>query len=193
MLYSVLLAGGQSSRMGRNKILLKIDNQTLLDRAFNLLQSSGSDRIFISGEIKAYDCVPDILPHCGPLGGIYSILDLIKKENGLDDSPLLIIPVDMPILNVDALARLVVHSVNEDCVHYENEIFPCVLKASESLYDHLSDIFSESTELGGKRSMKGLIKHLKARAISVNDLPDDVFMNVNRPEDWDKVSVKLRL
>lgn len=67
-----------NTRAELQQAFLKIDKRTLLDRTLTLLQSSGSDRIFISGDIESYDFVPDLLPNCEPLGGIYSTLALIK-------------------------------------------------------------------------------------------------------------------
>lgn len=186
MIYAVLLAGGLSSRMGEDKAQLKLDGLTLLEQSLELLNNCGADRILISGALDGYDCVPDILPECGPIGGLYSCLSFIKEEFGLDDSLMLIIPVDMPMLNIDALAKVLVGASNLKCCHYENEVFPCAMRASNSLFEYLENSFDESTELGGKRSMKGLMKFLDAKKISAEGLPEDIFLNVNRPDEWKK-------
>ena len=46
----VVLAGGRSSRMGRDKALLEIDGCTLLDRAVALLHEAGAATVIVSGD-----------------------------------------------------------------------------------------------------------------------------------------------
>lgn len=187
MLYSVVLAGGRSSRMGRDKALLEAAGKTLLERALDLLQRSGADRILISGKVEGYDCIPDLMPFNGPPGGLYSTLHQIREEFGLDGSPLLLIPVDMPRLNPDVLARAVVSLGEARALHYENEVFPCVFRVTEALYAHLREIFAEGSgpEPGGRRSMKGLLAWAGAKAIPKAGIPEEVFMNVNDPKEWE--------
>src|SRR5699024_8749210 len=99
----LVLAGGKSSRMGRDKAgLIWADGQRFLDRAIDLLEQAGCARVIVSGERPGYDCVPDRWPDQGPLGGIASVLAAGLELNG----PLLIVPVDMPQLEVDDPAPL---------------------------------------------------------------------------------------
>ncbi|MDT8397741.1 MAG: molybdenum cofactor guanylyltransferase [Pseudomonadales bacterium] len=187
MLYSVLLAGGRSSRMGQNKALLKWRGQTLLDRALALLQGTGSDRIFLSGQFDGYDCIADLVPNAGPLGGIYSTLALIRTEYVLDGSLLLVVPVDMPLLSSNALARLLVNMQGRQAVRYENEMFPCALRTSEALHDYLHEQLFNANDKRGLVSMGALLHYLQADSISSKGLEPEVFLNVNRPEDWLKM------
>jgi molybdenum cofactor guanylyltransferase len=184
MFYAAVLAGGKSSRMGEDKSRLLLDGQTLLERAVELLQSSGAELVLVGGENRHPRGVPDLLPHCGPPGGLYSLLDHIKHNYGLDGSPLLLIPVDMPLLTITTLQKLLTASVNAPCCHFENEVFPCVMKATPDLYTHLRDLFNDGTEIGGSRSMTGLFSYLGAKVIAVDGVPPDEFMNTNTPEDW---------
>ena len=107
MLYSLLLAGGKSSRMGEDKAGLVLEGKTLLDRSLALLEKTGAGRILLSGDIPGYDCLPDLIPECGPPGGLHAALHFINREFDLDDSLLLIMPVDMPLLSVSTLSQLV--------------------------------------------------------------------------------------
>src|SRR5947209_17610572 len=72
-----VLAGGKSSRMGSNKALLTLQGATLLQRTHQLLQSV-CERVFILGQRKLYgdfgECIEDVYPDCGPLGGIHAAL-----------------------------------------------------------------------------------------------------------------------
>jgi len=183
MFYAAVLAGGKSSRMGQDKAGLVLGGKTLLERAVSLLQHAGAELVLIGGA-PGHNSVPDLMPHCGPPGGLYSLLDHIKHNYCLDGSPLLLIPVDMPLLTVATLQHLLTASVNASCCHYEDEVFPCIVKATPDLYTHLRDLFHEGTELGGRRSMKGIFSYLGAKAVPADDVAPGEFRNVNTPEDW---------
>ena len=183
MIYGLLLAGGKSSRMGEDKKQLFHHGQPLLDHALDLLQSSGVDRVLISGEVEGYEFIPDIYPGSGPLGGIYSAVDFLASEKEFNDSLLLVIPVDMPFLTVESLKRLIGGIDSYAACQYENKIFPCVLRNSVSLYKHLQRIFADSHEKGGVRSMRALLETAQAHALRIDTLPQNVFANINTPSD----------
>src|SRR5690606_4049414 len=178
MLYGAVLAGGRSSRMGRDKALLRLDGRTLLARSRDILEQAGADRVFISGRPEEEDGIADLLPHAGPPGGLYSVLAHLRRKEGLDGSPLLLIPVDMPYLEVEAVARLPQALGGAAAARYQDEVFPCVFRATAALHAHLREIFEEAPELGGKRSMKALLAWTEAVTVAKNGLPDTMFMNV---------------
>src|SRR5690554_6543570 len=86
--HALLLAGGKSSRMGRDKAAMRLGDQSLHDRALELLRALGPRRLLISGP----GGVPDLVPDAGPPSGLYSTLHYLKEEEGLQGVPLLIIP-----------------------------------------------------------------------------------------------------
>ncbi len=78
---AVILAGGRSTRMGRDKAFLNFDGQPLLVRAYSTLRDSGIEAIFISGRPDTdYSLLPcpvllDREPDRGPLAGLERALD----------------------------------------------------------------------------------------------------------------------
>lgn len=188
MLYATVLAGGLSSRMGQNKAFLRLSGLTLLDHAINLLKSANADPVLISGEVAGKHSVPDLLPQCGPPGGLCSTLDFIHNTYGLDGSVLILIPVDMPLLKLRTIQQLVELGTNASCCHFENEVFPCVFKTTTELYCHLKDLFAEGTERGGRRSMKAIFKYCAAKVIPIATEQLGEFRNVNTPEDWQQIT-----
>lgn len=191
MLLSLLLAGGKSSRMGEDKASMVVKGQTLLERSLALLEQTGSDRILLSGDIPGYDCLPDLIPECGPPGGLHAALHFIDREYGLDDSLLLIIPIDMPLLDPGTLSKLVTATGNADSSHFRDEIFPCVFRLTSKLKTHLDELYADSTERGGERSMKSLLSQFNEKIIEKEDVPEDIFLNVNQPEDWAVIQSKI--
>jgi molybdopterin-guanine dinucleotide biosynthesis protein A len=79
-----VLAGGRSSRMGRDKALLTIDGEALLTRvARQVAAVAGS--VTVIGPPERYshlslEVVPDRTPGAGPLGGIDTALGLGRAE-----------------------------------------------------------------------------------------------------------------
>jgi len=103
---AVILAGGKSSRMNRDKALLEIGGQTLLARQIELAQKIGAKEIFISsGAEKKYAefnrrILTDTFSDAGPLAGIERALGAIST------SLLLALAVDLPNLNPDLIQKL---------------------------------------------------------------------------------------
>jgi len=92
-----VLAGGKSSRMGRDKALLELAGKPLVLRAVEKLRQVCAE-VFILGkreELTAYaPVVPDLHEGCGPLSGIEA--GLAHSANAWN----LFMAVDMPFLPV---------------------------------------------------------------------------------------------
>ena len=103
---AVILAGGKSSRMGRDKAFLEIGGQTLLARQIETARAAGATEIFISGradaDYSAFGCrvLKDNFPDAGPLAGIESALAV--ATNPL----LLVLAVDLPGMSAEFLRQL---------------------------------------------------------------------------------------
>ncbi len=178
--------------MGEDKASMVVEGQTLLERSLALLEQTGSDRILLSGDISGYDCLPDLIPDCGPPGGLHAALHFINKEYDLDGSLLLIIPIDMPLLDVGTLSKLVTGTGEADSCHFRDEIFPCVFRLTPKLKSHLDALYAESTERGGPRSMQTLLGKFDEKILEKENVSEDSFLNVNRPEDWAVIQNKIR-
>ena len=103
---AVLLAGGKSSRMGRDKSALPVNGEPLWQHQLAILRATEPAEIFISGKSDGpyADCGVEILadefPGCGPLGGIATALRRCTSDL------LLVLAVDMPAMTVGFLRTL---------------------------------------------------------------------------------------
>ena len=84
----LVVAGGRSRRMGRDKALLAWNESTLLDHAVARLRAICSDVRILSGAERRYldrglPVEIDAVPGAGPLGGIYTGLLAIGPGTGL--------------------------------------------------------------------------------------------------------------
>lgn len=117
---AVVLAGGQSRRMGRDKALLRIGDQPLLVVVLKRLAFLSGDLIVAAGDRGCYAevlrsapptrCVNDPFPHAGPLSGIYAGLQAAKHSYSI------VVACDMPYLNVALLSWMIDQAGNYDAV-----------------------------------------------------------------------------
>lgn len=103
---AVLLAGGQSRRMGRDKAFLEIDGRPLWQRQLRLLRALAPQEVFLAGPERAEwngeecEIIADAQPGAGPLGGLVAAL---RRAS----TPLLLaLAIDLPNMTSDYLRGL---------------------------------------------------------------------------------------
>jgi molybdopterin-guanine dinucleotide biosynthesis protein A len=101
-LSGVILAGGQSRRMGQDKAFLQVDGRRLLDRVLDVVSTLSEDIVIVTNTPEQYDRFParlvrDVRPGTGALGGIYTGLLVAEHPRSL------VVACDMPFLNVGLL------------------------------------------------------------------------------------------
>lgn len=103
---AVVLAGGKSSRMGRDKAWLEVAGRNLLERQIELARATGAAEVFISGRVGAdyseFGCAVllDDFADAGPLAGIEKALARSHSARAL------VLAVDLPQLSPSFLRRL---------------------------------------------------------------------------------------
>ncbi len=103
---AALIAGGKSTRMGRDKAALVFAGRPLWQAQLAALSATHPAELFVAGKCApisdpAVEIIPDFRTDCGPLGGIAAALLRAR-------SPwLLVLAVDMPAMTPDFLANLV--------------------------------------------------------------------------------------
>jgi len=115
----IVLAGGQSRRIGANKSLLKIGESFIIDHVLRALSPLSSSVIIVTDEahfilLRSSNpdarVVQDIYPARGPLGGIYT--GLLHSEDVYN----LVVGCDMPFLNADFINYLIDEAPGHDIV-----------------------------------------------------------------------------
>src|SRR5581483_8996521 len=93
-----VMAGGRSTRFGRDKALLELDGETLLSRTVRTL-SQATDEVLVvgpperAGQVAGVTVLQDGLLGAGPLAGIATALSARPGD------AVLAVAVDMPFLN----------------------------------------------------------------------------------------------
>jgi molybdenum cofactor guanylyltransferase len=102
---AIILAGGRSLRLGRNKALQAIRGKSLVQWVVDRLAAFSTEIIIATARGEAIACsspvqlrtVADIYPGKGPLGGIYSGLTASSSPQAI------VVGCDTPFLNVSLL------------------------------------------------------------------------------------------
>jgi molybdopterin-guanine dinucleotide biosynthesis protein A len=164
----IVLAGGKSSRMGRDKALLEYQGRPLLHHMMGLLRAAGLSEIFVSGNLPGYPCVPDVSPAAGPVGGIISV---VREKQDYDGY--LFIPVDMPLLPAQGLRLLLSQDGGAYFIGWPLPLFlvPPAMPSQAS-------------------SVQGFIKDQGIYPIDIPPTMDNLMKNANTPEEWQKVISK---
>jgi len=184
-----ILAGGRSTRMGRDKALLVLNGQTLVERAVEL-GSKVAGEVWIVGDPKKFSrfgrVVGDVYQERGPLGGIHVALSSTKTEWNL------MVAVDLPSLKADFLRWLVEQAQADGAVvtvpHAAGHLQPlCAVYRKQFAQ-------AAQTELeAGRNKIDPLFGPGDTRIIQESELvyhgfSTEMFRNVNTPEEWTKIA-----
>lgn len=102
---ALLLAGGESRRMGRDKATMDFGGQPLWQRQLQVLRALDPERIFVSARATpawlpdSVELLLDDPPSRGPLGGLTKALAAIETTH------LVVLAVDLPFMTAEELSR----------------------------------------------------------------------------------------
>ena len=180
----LLLAGGESRRMGQNKATLIFHGKPLWEHQLETLRSLGLMEIFVSArrdpEWRPNDTVfvPDEVPSRGPLSGIAAAL---KKT---EISHLLVLAIDLPFMT-ESFLRSVVGSASQ-----ERGMVPQLGNRHEPLaaiYPREAAIEAGRALASADFSLRSLTGELvafgKLRVVPVTQYEGKLFRNINEPAD----------
>lgn len=185
----VVLAGGRSVRMGRDKALLVLDGSSLLEWAVHVLEQTTGEVIVVGrGRPSGWDIparfVPDDLPGAGPLGGLLTGLRVARRPF------VAVVACDMPFLEAATLRALLRLAPGYDAV------VPRVDGQAQPLHAVYARGIGPAVQArltAGKGSLLGLLDGLRVRWVDDDEMqaagtPLHSLVNVNDPDDWRRVT-----
>lgn len=183
----VVLAGGLSSRMGRDKAMLKLSGgQTMLAQAQNLLAGfmppAGIDLGPVVTSGARPGGVPDKFEAAGPLGGLQAVTEYLRELGG-DWDAMLVLPVDMPLVQAGHLRALCsAGQCVEQAVCFGSYFLPCWLPLNER-----SSAYLDAAARGNTiPSLRALFGYLGCMQLPVPD--GDWHLNANCPEEFAQIA-----
>jgi molybdopterin-guanine dinucleotide biosynthesis protein A len=187
---SIILAGGKSSRLGRNKALQVVDGKSLIQWVVDRLAMLSTEIVIVTarGEaIPSYSTVEiktvaDIYPEKGPLVGIYSGL--------VSSSSLRAIAVgcDTPFLSVSLLKYMTqVCSVYDVVVpRIENKLEPLCAVYSKNCSVPIQGLLGQNELRIDKLFSMVKVKYIEEDEINRFDPEHLSFFNINSEADLDR-------
>jgi molybdopterin-guanine dinucleotide biosynthesis protein A len=187
---SIILAGGKSSRLGRNKALQVIDGRSLIQWVVDGLSIFSTEIIIVTASGETIPCystveiktVADIYPEKGPLVGIYS--GLISSSS----SRAVAVGCDTPFLSVSLLRYMTqIHSVYDVVVpRIKNKLEPLCAVYSENCSNPIQRLL-EQDELRIDRLFTMIkVKYIEEDEVNRYDPEHLSFFNINSQADLDK-------
>lgn len=186
----IILAGGRSRRMGREKPLMKLGGEPIISRVADVLQEVFPEVVVVTNKPAAYDWLGlpmtrDVIPDMGPLGGIHAGLLAISRPRAV------VVAADMPFLQSEALQRLAGLGDHQQMVIPYWRGYPEHLHA---LYPKTCLPQIESCLRAGERRIAALterVPHLTVPAEKLTPSPHEIFFNMNTLEDYYRAKARL--
>ena len=183
---AVLLTGGKSRRMGKDKATMQFRGVALWEIQLGLLRGLQLEKIFVSGQNDPpwrpmdAEFVPDDPPSRGPLSGIACVLSRVTTDH------LLALGIDTPFMTQTYLREL--------CARLKpgQGVVPMI----DNRFEPLAAIYPRNAQVdfaealaGSDFSLQSLIRKLitaeKLNPIEVSIEEKILFRNLNEPQDFD--------
>jgi molybdopterin-guanine dinucleotide biosynthesis protein A len=183
-LAAFVLAGGKSTRMGRDKAFVELDGQTLLLRVLGLVRAVAPD-VAIVGDREKFSSfgpvVEDVFRERGPLGGIHAALAKTEAELNL------MMAVDLPFVEPRFLEYLI--SQARDCKaavtvpHVDDGWQPLC-----AVYRRAFATTAEQALIAGNNKIDLLFAQVQTRVVNETEIiklgfSGTMFRNLNSVED----------
>ena len=184
----IVLAGGLSRRLGRDKAVEPIDGEPLISRVIRRLEDLTDEIVVVVNNSARGDQLPlpdtakvavDIYPDSGSLGGIFSGLSAARNDWGF------VVACDMPFLNSDLIAHILTLRHNYDAVVPMLGGFP---EPTHAAYSKACLPHIERRLKANQLRIAGFFDDVRVRFLSDDEVdrfdPEHLsFFNVNTPGD----------
>lgn len=186
LMSGIVLAGGQSSRMGVDKALLPFEGTTLLESLCRKIQpffeqvyvivedSHKTEFLDLAGAIV----YQDVFPKAGPLAGLYT---------GLCESSCVLnmaFSVDMPFVDEACILKLMQASREKTAEAYYFETLDGKAQPFPGIYTRESRSGMRRLIEQNVKSMQRFLEEVPAEKIIFDDFESPVFKNLNHRQDY---------
>ena len=188
MFSAAILIGGKATRFdGRDKSALVVDGETILSRQLKAVSIVAADVLLVGGPAHMAPpparAVADIVPGCGPLGGLHAALSSAAFD------PTLLLACDMPFVTAPLLGHLLSLARQADAVDV-------VVPKTERGYHPLCAVYTRAClEPAARRLARGALKlaamfdEVRVRVVTADALaafgdPDRLLANVNTSSEY---------
>jgi len=176
---ALILAGGKSERMGRDKSMLLVDGRPMIEQICTQLRPHFERLLISANDSRKYaflniDTVPDKIPGQGSLMGIASAL--AASEHDLN----LVVACDIPRVDMAVVRRLMLDVEGHDGAVPQSEaghIEPLFAVYRKRMLGAL-----DATLRAGKRKIKDALDQCDIKYVALTG--GESLRNLNTPEDY---------
>lgn len=176
---ALVMAGGASKRMGRDKAMLPLDGRPMIETV--CLQLRGNfDQVLVSGDERdryaflGLDVVPDRAPGQGPLMGLGSALQASLSDLNL------VVACDIPKIDMALARRMLREAEGYDAVvprREGGELEPLFAVYRKSVGETVWDVLAS-----GQRRVRAVLERCKVKYL---DIPEsNSIVNLNTMDDY---------
>lgn len=180
----IVLAGGKSERMGRDKAFMLLEGKMLICRVLEVLARICDELIISTNNARSYAdlpvrVIPDIFDSRGALGGIHAGLKAMRNERAL------VVACDMPALSLSLLRFMVAMASDCDVVvpRIDGEFEPLHAVYGVNCIAPIERLIADRP-----RRIVALYDCVRVREVDAEQVrlfgAGRSFFNINTPEDW---------
>ena len=184
----IVLAGGLSRRLGRDKALEPFDGKPLIRRVIESIAPLAEETVVVVADAARGEALPleggervavDLYPGGGSLGGIFSGLAAAENRWGL------VVACDMPFLNRQLIQHMLSLREGWDAVVPKPGAYP---ESTHALYAKDCLPIIETRLRANDLKISGFFDQVRVRYVSEEEIrgfdPElHSFFNINSPED----------
>ena len=189
----IILSGGKSSRMGTDKALLKLGDESIIERMTKLMKSIFNEVFIVTNTPDDYRYLrvalyEDIHKHKGPLSGIHS--GLVHSSTNKN----FFISCDLPLVSEELIKYIIDYKSDKPvkyCIDSGRNHFLAGIYRKE-LLPEIERIFASVTNSSEKKdqhfSIRNLLENIESETIQIENLSfynDELFFNLNTQEDFE--------
>lgn len=185
----IILSGGKSLRMGKDKAFIEIEGIPMIERTLNLFKrifneiliiTNNKNQFFHFNKVKVYD---DLIPSKGALGGLYTGLFYSSYDYAF------CVGCDMPFLNESIIKFLIQKINNEDIIVPKTKggLEPLHAIYSKRCLSTIKEMIQQ-----GKSRIIDVYPFLNVKIIEEKEFIDldperKSFLNINTPEELEQI------
>lgn len=183
-----VLAGGESSRMGKDKGLLPLKGKPMITYVLRVLEEMALPIRIIANkpgyEAFGHKVLKDIIPGQGPMGGLYTAMQHSTADH------VLLVACDMPLIQTEALCLLLSSAEENKITVASNsgQVNPLFALYPRGIADELK----ESLDRGDLKMTDFILKTRHILVTSIGEKLPWALQNINNKKELQEVEEKWK-
>ncbi len=188
-LYGLILTGGRSSRLGKDKYLIEYHGVPQVQYLYTLLVSMGLETFISCSTAQEenlkpkYPVIVDKFKEIGPMGALSVALEVKPSAAWL------VVACDLPFVNEETISALIEARSKEHMLTTYQDSKSDFFETTISIYEPQVDVVMKRAYAEGQYSLRKAIDHEQIKIIQSAN-PHELF-NANTPEEVDFAKTKV--